>query len=192
MNELNLPATTSEINAAADLMVTLFEERMTADYSRETLKRMLCDHLQRGLVEMLTAIRWADEGDDVAHEALMDVWAETVNLHQRPALVLEAYVVKIAKLGPVTRKRGHLWRDNWTRNLGIATMVFVLAQQFGINRTRNRAQRRQGEPSASGVVAVALGRRHINVAESTVANISTKLNAAVDAEVMARCLGVPK
>jgi hypothetical protein len=194
-----LPANDEEAMIAfAGRMLADVEHRMTADYSRAWLDAMMRDHLERGLLETLTVIRWAEErGDDMAHDALCRHYAEIRDRHGAPSVTLEAYVIKTLATGPVRRKRGHLWRDNWHRDIGIAVLVHLVAERFGIPRTRNRQERRINTPSASGIVAAALGRRHTNLSESAVANISSRYNEGVAAYLRARGIasasqGVPK
>jgi hypothetical protein len=89
-------------------------------------------------------------------------------------------VLKTLATGPVRRKRGHLWRDNWTRDIGIAVLVYFVAKRFGIPPTRNRHHRRAKSLSAAGIVATALGRRGTNVSESTVANIFSRYSEGLE------------
>jgi hypothetical protein len=162
-----------------DRWVSEIQEKMTAQYSREWLEATLSDHLQQGLVEALQVIEWAEGGDVIADAALRHVYAEMRNRHEAPPVAVQAYVLKTLVRGPVARGRGHFWYDDWRRNIGIAVLVHWTAEQFGLHPTRNRARKRRRQPSASGVVTAALGRRGVNVRETTVQNISSRLQGQV-------------
>jgi hypothetical protein len=179
----NLPVVFSEAEVieAVSQWIGEVQEKMTAGNSREWLEATLRDHLQRGLIETLNVIESADAGDEIADAALCRVYAEMRNRHEEPPVVLEAYALKALVRGPVTRGRGHLWYDNWRRDIGIAVLVYLAQRRFGLRPTRNREQRRRCEPSASSAVSAALGRHRINVSDKTVENISGRLQGQLEA-----------
>jgi hypothetical protein len=98
---------------------------------------------------------------------------------------LKAYGIKAVLRGPVARAAGRsTWFDNWRRDIGIACLVYLAKERFGLRPTRNREQRRRRQPSACSIVAAALGRRHVNVAEKRVENIWAGLRGQVAAFVI--------
>jgi hypothetical protein len=167
-----LPMGFSEAEAVNEVAswVAAIQEKMTASYSRAWLEATLRDHLQRGLVEMLQVIQSADDGDDIADAALRRVDAEMRERNEEPSATLKAYGIKAAMRGPVTRGRGHQWYDDWRRNLGIVILVYLTQERFGLKPTRNREQRRRQQPSASSIVAAALGRHRISIGEKRIEN----------------------
>jgi hypothetical protein len=173
----SLPTINEEqaIDAASE-QFTIFGERMSTEASLEWLETTLRDFLRRGLIETLKVIEAADQGDEIAHRALVCVFAEM----QAPPAQLKAYVERAALQGPKTRKPGqHGPYDNWRRDIGIAVLVYWVRQQFGLSPTRNRESRRARRPSASSVVAAAMRRNGIEISESRVQNIWSRLTGAV-------------
>jgi hypothetical protein len=81
-----------------------------------------------------------------------------------------AYEARRRLRGPVTRSAGRNEHDNWRRNIGIACLVYTTMARFGLRPSRNREQRRRGQPSACSIVAAALGRQ-FNITEKRVENI---------------------
>jgi hypothetical protein len=183
---MTLPAISFDEAAAIDTVdkwIGEIHEKMTARFSREWLEAALRDHLQQGLIEALQVIEWADRGDPIADAALRRVDAEMRERNDETSPTIKAYGIKAAIRGPVTRGRGHYWFDDWRRNIGIAVLVHLTKEQFGLHATRNREQKRRRQASASSVVAAALGRHRVNIGESAVANISVRLQGQVLAYV---------
>ena len=172
---------TEMVNIACGL-VEILQNRMRRESTREYLEATLCDHLQRGLVEILEVVAWADGGCPIADAALRRVFAEKLESHEEPSATLKAYGIKASMRGPVTRGRGQYWFDNWGRNIGIALLVRAISQKFNLTMTRNREQRRCKQPSAPSIVAAALGRYKFNITEKTVENIA---NGPLKEEVLA-------
>lgn len=152
--------------------IEILQNRMRSELTRQYLDATLRDHLQRGLVEILQAVAWADGGCPIADAALRRVFAETLERNEEPSATLKAYGVKAALRGPVTRGRGHYWFDDWGRNIGFALLVRATSLKFNLPMTRNREQRRRRQPSAPTIVAAALGRYKFNTREKTVENIA--------------------
>jgi hypothetical protein len=178
----NLPVILFDEDEAINTVSRWFEaiqHKMTAQYSREYLEAALRDLLQRGLIETLKVIEWADGGDVIADAALRRLYAEMSNRHEEPPVVLKAYIIKTLVSGPVKRGRGHYWFDDWRRNIGIAILVHLTSERFNLPITLNPEQRRRGQPSAPGIVAAALGRYHVNMASKTVENIAAPRQADV-------------
>ena len=171
--------------------IGVVEDKMRAGASRGWLEPMLCDFLRRGLIETLRVIEAADAGDEIADAALRRVYAEMSDVGDVPA-TLKAYGIKAVLRGPVTRSAGRsTWYDNWRRDIGIAVLVYLAKERFGLSPTRNREQRRKQQPSGSSVVALALGKRHINVADKTVENIWGGLRGAVTAFALSSLAPAP-
>jgi hypothetical protein len=166
--------------AAVAQWVQVVQDKMTASASREWLEATLCDFLRQGLIETLNVVEAADAGDEIADAALRRVYAEMSDVGEVPA-TLKAYGIKAVLRGPVTRSAGrNMWFDNWRRDIGIACLVCLTVARFGLHPTRNREQRRKRRPSASSVVAAALGKQaRINVAEKRVENIWAGLQGQV-------------
>jgi hypothetical protein len=180
---LQLPMTGVDEDAATAAVaqwVQVVQDKMTASASREWLEATLCDFLRQGLIETLKVIEAADAGDEIADAALRRVYAEMSDVGEVPA-TLKAYGIKAVLRGPVTRSAGrNMWFDNWRRDIGIACLVCLTMVRFELRPTRNREQRRKRRPSASSVVAAALGKQaRINVAEKRVENIWAGLQGQV-------------
>jgi hypothetical protein len=177
-----LPALIDETAMVAIIgdWIAVVEQKMTASASREWLEATLCDFLRQGLIETLTVIQAADAGDEIADAALRRVYAEMSDVGEVP-VTLKAYGIKAVLRGPVTRLAGrNMWFDNWRRDIGIACLVCLTMAQFGLRPSRNREQKRKRRPSASSVVAAALGKQaRINVAEKRVENIWAGLQGQV-------------
>jgi hypothetical protein len=180
-----LPATVDEtaMVAAVTDWITVVEHMMTTTASREWLEATLREFLRQGLIETLKVIESAEAGDEIAHAALCRVCAEMLDQGEMPPAALRAYGERALVRGPVTRSAGRSEHDNWRRDIGIACLVYLAKERFGLSPTRNREQRRRQQPSASSVVALALGRHRINVAEKRVENISAALGGQVAAFV---------
>jgi hypothetical protein len=167
-----LPARIDDAVDTVGRWVMIVQERMTAPASREWLEAMLRQYLRQGLIETLRVVEAANSGDEIADAALRRVYAEMTDAGIEPPTTLKAYGINAVLRGPVTRKPGrNSWFDNWRRDIGICVLVYLTMQHFGLRPTRNRAQRRRDEPSASSIVAVALGRARMNVAEKRVENL---------------------
>jgi hypothetical protein len=162
--------------------------KMTAQASREWLESNLRDFLQRDLIDRLEVIASADAGDEIAHAALGYVFHSMMEAGQTPPVSMVAYEARARLRGPNTRPAGaHTWDEKWTRNIGIAVLVYLTMERFGVNPTRNREQRRKRIASASSIVSAALGRAaRINIAEKTVENIWGGLAGRLLAFVAAR------
>lgn len=169
-----LPALVDEEKAVAAVSqwVALVEDKMTAHASRAWLETTLRELLLRDeLINRLKVIEAADAGDEIADAALGHVFHSMMDRGETPPASMIAYEARARLRGPVKRSAGRNQYDNWRRDIGIACLVYMTAERFGLRPTRNREQRRRGQPSASSVVAAALGRVHINVAEKRVENI---------------------
>jgi hypothetical protein len=153
--------------------IEILQNMMRSEPTRQYLEATLCEHLQRGLVEILQAVAWADGGCPIADAALRRVFAEKLERNEEPSATLKAYGIKASMRGPVTRGRGHYWFDDWRRNIGIALLVRAASLKFNLPMTRNREQRRRQQPSAPSIAAIALGRYKFNLCEKTVENIAT-------------------
>jgi hypothetical protein len=167
-----LPATISD--HAVDTVsgwVKIVRDKMTAEASREWLLATLRQYLRQGLIETLQVVEAADAGDEIADTALRLVYAEMIDVGIKPSRTLEAYGIKAVLRGPVQRRGGRPWFDNWRRDIGACVLMFLTMQQFGLRPTRNRAQRRRNDPSAASVVSDAFGRNRVNVSEKTLENI---------------------
>ena len=167
--------------------LTIVQHKMTAPASREWLEATLREYLRQGLIETLRVVEAANAGDEIADAALRRVYAEMVEIGIEPPATLKAYGIKAILRGPVTRPRGrNMWFDNWRRDIGIVVLVYLAMKQFGLRRTRNREQRRRNEPSASSIVALALGRARINIAEKRVESLWGGLGEQVAAFALSR------
>ena len=185
-------ATAISEKAAVDIVagwVEVIQDKMTAAASREWLKSMLCERLRRAQIDIrngfdvtLDVVAAADNGDEIADAALRRVYAEMTEYNIEPSATLKAYAVKAMRRGPVTRGPGrNAWFDNWRRDIGIAVLVYLGREYFGLHATRNREQRRRGEPSICSTVAAAMGRvAHVNISEKRAENIWAELRAQVE------------
>jgi hypothetical protein len=183
---MTLPAIFSEaevINEVSTWIETI-QEKMTAPYSREWLEAALCDLLRRDAIDELRIIKAADDGDEIADAALRRIYAELCDRDEKPTVTLRAYGIKAIQRGPVKRRRGHLWYDNWRRDFGIVVLVYLTIRRFGLAPTHNREQKRRQQPSACSVVAAALGRHRINITEKTVENLWGALQGHVAAYLL--------
>jgi hypothetical protein len=182
----NLPMLADEpaMVAAVNDWIAVVEQKMTATASREWLEATLRDFLHQGLIETLKVIESAEAGDEIAHAALCRVCAEMLDRGEIPPAALRVYAEKALLSGPVTRSAGRSEHDNWRRDIGIACLVYLAMKRFGLRPTRNREQRRRQQSSASSVVALALGRRRINITEKRVENIWGGLRGQVAAFVI--------
>jgi hypothetical protein len=171
MTDLPTPADEAAMVAKAREWVEIIDDKLAPENARDWLFDALCDRLRRGMVDVQVVVDAADAGDDIADAALRHVDAEMRDNHVEAPVTLQAYAIKAAKRGAVKRSRGRRWHRNFRRDIGIAILVLFVMLQFGLNPTRNREQRRRCRPSAASVAAAALGPRHGNPTEMTVANI---------------------
>jgi hypothetical protein len=174
-----LPATTVDVEqmiTAATEGYVVIRERMGADYSREWLETTLKEFLRKGLIETLKVIEAADNGDEIAHRALVSVFAEM----QTPTAQLKAYVERTALRGPPTRKPGRYGPyDNWRRDLGLVVLVYWVAAQFDLNPTRQLESRHTRPHSGASVTVTALRRKGFNISEKRLNNLWSDLGGAV-------------
>lgn len=179
------------IIAEAVKQFAIFREHMSpekSEDSRKWLDRNLREFLRRGLIETLKVIEAADQGDVIAHEALVCVFAEMLT----PPAQLKAYVERTALHGPPTRKAGaYTPYDNWLRDISFAVLVYWIHNGFGLHPTRNRESRRAQRPSACSIAATALRRSGIDISESRVQNIWSGLAGAVISFAAAQHAGFP-
>ena len=182
----DLPALVDEtaIVAAVTEWVGIVEQKMTAAASREWLESTLREFLMRDLIDRMRVIAAADAGDEIADAALGYVFHSMMDRGETPPASMVAYEARVRLRGPLGRGQGRNQHDNWQRDIGIACLVYLAKDRFGLSPTRNREQRRRRQPSACSVVALALGRRHINVAEKRVENIWSGLRGRVAAFVI--------
>jgi hypothetical protein len=186
MTKLPVPLNESEMVVEISEWVETIQEKMSASYTREWLEAALREHLQKGLVETLKVIEWAERDKcPIADAALRRVYAEMRDRREEPPVTLEAYIIKTLERGAVPRGRGHFWFDNWRRDIGVACLVYAIMQRYGLRPTRNREQHRRRQPSASSMLAEALGRRRVNLSESRVQNIWLELQDQVAAYLQA-------
>jgi hypothetical protein len=181
-----LPALVDEtaMVAAVSDWIAVVEQKMTATASREWLESTLRDFLRQGLIETLRVIEAAEAGDEIAHAALCRVCAEMLDQGKMPPAALRAYGERALVRGPVTRSAGRSEHDNWRRDIGVACLVYLARERFGLSPSRNREQRRRCQPSACSIVALALGRRRINITEKRIENIWAGLRGQVAAFVI--------
>jgi hypothetical protein len=183
-----LPATLVEAEAIAAVSqwVEVIQAKMTAEASREWLGSTLRDFLRRGLIETLKVIEAADAGDEIADAALRRVCAEMLDRGEMLPAALRTYCEKALLRGPInTRTAGrNMWFDNWRRDIGIAVLVYLTKERFGLRPTRNRTSKRK--PSACSVVSAALGQVRINTAEKRVENIWAGLAGQVTTFVISQ------
>jgi hypothetical protein len=171
---MTLPALVDEQQAIATVTqwVASVQEKMTTQASREWLETTLRHFLLTNLIDRMKVIEAADAGDEIADAALGYVFHSMMDRGETPPASMIAYEARARLRGPIKRGRGaHTWFDNWQRDIGVACLVFMTVAGFGLKPTRNREQRRRGQPSASSLVAAALGRARINIAEKRVENI---------------------
>jgi hypothetical protein len=183
---MTLPVPVDEaamVDAVSD-WIGVIEDKVTTAASREWLESTLRDFLRQGLIETLKVIEAAEAGDEIAHAALCRVCAEMLDRGEMPPAALRAYGERALVRGPVTRSSGRSEHDNWRRDIGIACLVYLAKERFGLSYTRNREQRRRRQPSACSIVALALGRRRINVTEKRVENICARVRGQVAAFVI--------
>ena len=167
---------TTEAIEAACKAIEVLEEKLTSQASLAWLEAKLCEELRSGSLESLQVVEWARNGDLIADAALRRVYFEMENLDLKPPAIVKSYCLETIARGPLTRGRGHFWFDNYTRDIGVALLVWLTCEQYGLLPSRNREQRRQERPSGSSIVAAAFRRRenrHLR-AERTVYDIWKK------------------
>jgi hypothetical protein len=144
MTQLPATADVERMIAAAAEGYAVIRERMTTDYSLEWLETALKDSLRKGLIEQLKVIDAADRGDEIAHRALVCVFAEM----QTPPAQLKAYVERAALYGK-GRKAGRNPYSNWRRDIGLVVLIYCVAKQFDLNPTRQLESRHPLPPSGA-------------------------------------------
>jgi hypothetical protein len=178
-----LPNEQKMVNIVATDWVPHIREKMTSRASRQWLEDTLCDFLRRGLIERIKVIEAADNGDEIADAALRRVCAEMKEAQIDLPPTLKGWDIKAGLRPPVTRGRGRSGFDFWQRDIGIACLVVGAMLEFDLPPTRNRKQRRQGRPSASSVVAAAVGRL-FNIDEKRIEAIWHSLHGDIAAFVL--------
>ena len=144
--------------------------KMSAAASRESLSSMLRDCLRRGdLIVTVKAIEAAEKaGDELADSVLRFTYAEMKNAREPMSKQLEAFGERAVLRPPVTRGRGAAWYDDWTRNIGICVLIYLVSAEFDVRPTRNREGRRQRKPSGISLVAEGLKLNRIELKERTI------------------------
>jgi hypothetical protein len=179
------PVSPAEEKAIAEIMtwVEQVEDKLKEEATAESLLDILCDHLRRGLIERMSVIESAEkDGDHIAHQALMRLFHEMLDIGAIPPASLRAYAARVA-LKPPTRGPGaHTWHENWLRDLRIAFLVEMACGAFDVRPYRNREQRRRLAPSGCSLVAAALARRGFRVSEQGVEGIWRKLGRIAEYE----------
>jgi hypothetical protein len=193
---MNLPATFAEEEAIAAVAgwTDVVREKMSAEASREWLQATLQEYLRQGWDQTVRVIEAAEEGDEIAHAALMGVYRETLDRHEMPGATILAYGLRARE--PVRRAAGrNTWFDNWRRDIGIAVLVYFTKESFKLRPTRKRESKKPKQnrkPSACSVVADALSRaRIITITEGRVENIWAGLAGQVAAFVVAQKMSTP-
>jgi hypothetical protein len=155
--------------------VDVVRGKLSKRASREWLVTTLGDYLRRGLIETLKVVEEAEKkGDELSDFVLRLTFSQMSDAGewQNMPVQLKAYGERAALRPPVKRKPGRAtWYDNWLRNIGIATMVHMACEQFGLEPTRSQESRRARRPSGCSVIKAALERKGIHLAEGTVQNI---------------------
>jgi hypothetical protein len=144
--------------AAVQRNADAVRDKMTKEAALPWLQSTLEEFLRQGAVDTLKVVEAAYAGDDIADAALRRVYAEMREARIFVPTQLAAYGIKAVQRPPLTRRQGRSSFDNWRRDIGIAVLVFFAIKQFNLGPTRNREQRRRRQPSASSLVAEALGR----------------------------------
>jgi hypothetical protein len=162
---------------------------LTSEASRQRLREMIKERLREGsTIAIDQIIAAAEAGHQDADLALREHIAEFID-HNRgelpPLEQLRGYTVKSVLRPPVTYPRGKNIADIWMRDIGIAVMVDLAAERWGMPPTRGRNTE---EPAAAYFVSLALKQRRIKLKEQQVGRIhrelhrlAQRLTASVDA-----------
>lgn len=144
--------------------------RMNAQFSRERLASLLHDSLRRGdFTVTVKAVEAAErDGDWLADQVLRQTYAEMDTNHEPMSDQLRGFGQRAVLRPPVERKQGRTWYDNWTRDIGICTLIQVTCNDFGVHPTRSRSGRRERVHSGCSMVKQALERHRIHIEERTI------------------------
>jgi hypothetical protein len=144
---------------------------MRRDEVREWLRTLLRERLRRGLTDRQLVVDAAWAGCKLSHDVVMTEFHELLDVNEMPPASLRAYA---ARAGERRFKPGSPWYEDFIRNLGFCILICVAGrefEQFGLNPTRNREQRRTRQPSWCSLVRAGLERNGIHLGEKTLENL---------------------
>ena len=149
---------------------------MREDEVRAWLETQLRARLRSGLTDRQKVIDAAEAGCKLSHEVLMAEFHELLNVDAMPPASLRVYAARAEK---IKHKRGQSWHHDFVRNVCICILIGLASREFGLKPTRNREQRRAGQPSGCSIVQAALARNHIHLDEGTVSNLWHRILRAI-------------
>jgi hypothetical protein len=186
-----LPALITEVELAA-MTDTVAEwvnkvgDRLTSEESRLVLRRSIREMVRSGTIPTMRVIAAARDGHEDADFALRELAVEMLDRHEPLPSALAAYVQEALLRAPVTYPQGRNIVDTWLRDIGIAVLVSLTVERWGVPATRNRASKR---PSACHIVSLALNKtKRAPIPERQVERIfgsHTKLAARLSASIPA-------
>jgi hypothetical protein len=150
---------------------------MTSEAARRIIEHNILQRLQAGTLATVMVIEMAMAGHEGADIALRTYAATLIDNGREAELSAQvrAYAVRALVRPPVTYPRGRNIVNTWTRDVGIAVMVSLAAERWGMPATRGRATE---EPAAAYFVALALRKRRIaKLKEQQVSRIYREHNA---------------
>ena len=175
---MTLPTTYEEAMIRFAMAAVDQIEHFLTGSARDWLATTLRERLRRGLTDRQKVIDAARDGDDLSHEVLMAEFHAMLDEGIMPPASLRDYAARIEQ--HPKRGRGRVWYDDSRRNYGFCLLIAIVALQFDLNPTRNRAT---DAPSGASTVAVALQRRGFKrVSESRLNNLWSQLgDSAIEA-----------
>ena len=102
----------------------------------------------------------AENGNQQAKEALLEVYAEYRQRRENPPITVEAYAIQSLKPGHKDKKPGPGKAANFARDVGIALLGWELNQKFGLAFYKNSGSR---GPTVGTVAAPELNKAGIGV-----------------------------
>jgi hypothetical protein len=184
---MTLPATYERhLIESFEPMVDRVLDKLEADpEAANQILDMVCEQLVRGDFDRQhEIIKAAEDGDRLAHDALMRAYENQRNQHIEPTKLVEVYYLTHAKSGPPKRQRGRPATIGGTaivnlrRDIGVCLMVALCYPATGRKPTRNEAT--EGASGAS-IVSAILRRKRVKISEDRINHIYGRWGAAVEA-----------
>jgi hypothetical protein len=166
-----LPTTLLEAEAVEVIChwIGRVRDKLDSEAGHLLMRASIVEKLKAGAVPRMKVIEAAEAGCEDADLALRELAAELISRHEEMPTELAAFVQRALVQPPVSNPRGRDFVDFWVRDIGIAVLVAMTMERWGLPKSRGRLTRNR--LSASYLVACALGRRGIMLGERRVEKI---------------------
>lgn len=151
---------------------------MTGEFGRKALREGFKQMILTGAIPTMKVIEAARDGHEDADLALREMIIEMINRHEELPTELAAYNIEALMRAPAAYPGGRNLANTWTRDIGIAILVEIVAARWDLPLSRNPAS---NKPCAASVVTAALGSRlKPPIGEAAVVKIHREHDQMVD------------